>query len=103
MAQLITPDGRVIEVQPLDGKRFTLAELQRIVGGYIEALYLTPGKLTGWINEDGKRLNLPVNETATLIASTYLAAHGRGFVRGDQIVGNMLITFQRETEDEEEA
>lgn len=41
------------------------APLQERVGGYIEAVSSADGEVTLWINEEGKLINLPVNELAT--------------------------------------
>jgi hypothetical protein len=65
-AKLITADGRIIEVSPRDGKKFSLPELQGYVHGYIEIVRL-PSK-TGVvlvINEEGKLEWLPKNMLAT--------------------------------------
>lgn len=61
MAQLIKVTNLAGEtVSPANGTAFTLEELQKIVGGYIEALYLHDGRIM-FLNEDGKRLGLPLN------------------------------------------
>lgn len=54
-----------IERVPLEGPRVTLAELQRAVGGYIEAI---PGARIGraFCNEDGRNLGLPYNLAASI-------------------------------------
>lgn len=43
------------------------AALQERVGGYIEAVTSDDGKVTLWINEEGKLINLPVNELGTML------------------------------------
>lgn len=53
MAKVIPTAGEHYEVQPKNGKFFELEELQKIVGGYIEIIYLKKGLLMV-INEDGK-------------------------------------------------
>jgi phosphohistidine phosphatase SixA len=40
VAQLVKPDGTVTQVSPSNGKKFTLAELQAYVDGYIELVRL---------------------------------------------------------------
>jgi len=56
----------------------TLKELQALVGGYIEVVYFgSNSKMAGLamiVNEDGLRLNLPFNETASVMLS-----ESRGF------------------------
>ena len=52
------------EVKPADGKKFTLEELQKFVGGYIEAVpYANP---VAYCNEEGRLNNLPLNRCASL-------------------------------------
>ena len=43
------------------------AALQERVGGYIEAVTSDDGQITLWINEEGKLINLPVNELGTAL------------------------------------
>lgn len=47
-----------------------LTALQSLVGGYLEAVYgMTDDErpVVLYVNEDGRRLNLPANDTATLV------------------------------------
>jgi hypothetical protein len=55
----------MIERVPLEGPHVTLAELQRAVGGYIEAI---PGVRIGraFCNEEGRNLGLPYNVPASV-------------------------------------
>jgi hypothetical protein len=64
------PDGRETEVKPAKGKKFSLAELQAAVGGYIERILLVPGNghATMYGDEDGKCKGLPVNQKASSMA-----------------------------------
>lgn len=88
MAILIKPNGEQTKVFPSNG-RFTLEELQSLVGGYIEMLPLPNGKEM-YINEDGKSLGLQQNDVAT----------GYGILAGiaddDFIVGNAVICSEEE-------
>lgn len=91
MAQLIKAYGTTGQtVLPADGTVFTLEELQKIVGGYIEALYLRDGRLM-FVNEDGKRLGLPPNPLADIIAHQQT-----GIADNDFIVGNVVICTRAE-------
>ena len=38
MAKLLNTDGTAFEISPANGKNFTLAEAQALVGGYVELL-----------------------------------------------------------------
>ena len=83
MALLIPPFGDNVEITPADGRTFTLIELQQLVGGYIEALRTSDGRWL-FLNEDGKRLELPPNSAATFLM--------RGLIRPDDyIVGNAIV------------
>lgn len=76
---LVPAVGLLKAVYP-KGEKWTLAELQAHVGGYIEPIYRTkcaPGNLM-LVDEDGLSKGLPVNNRATLKA-------------GRQIVGTALI------------
>ena len=88
MAVLLRSDGRVEIVIP-KGNVFTLEEIQGYVGGYIEAVYAINATLREIgtfdvmiINEDGKRLELPVNLMASAIYE-----HGAR----DPIVGDVVL------------
>ena len=83
-------------VTPANGKIFTLAEMQKYVGGYIEALHLNNG-LIMWLNEEGKLKGLPYNIAASYIALSHSRMH-----RSDRIVGDVLLAAREETEDDKE-
>jgi hypothetical protein len=94
MATLL-PCGEVPRpIAPADGRTFTLAELQAVVGGYIEAVYL-PDRRIMYVNEDGKREQLPYNDAATSIALAARAIHSN-----DVIVGAAIICTRAETGDD---
>lgn len=83
MATIVKTDGSKVNVEPKNGNDFKLAELQSIVGGYIEIIYLPDGKIMV-LNEEGKLDGLEVNIQATLL---YQAAYRVD----DFIVGDVLI------------
>ncbi|HCI9488443.1 TPA: DUF3846 domain-containing protein [Raoultella ornithinolytica] len=103
MALLITADDSIRKLSPqdLEGSRnndgaFSLADMQQMVGGYIQAVMLNPvivhdGIRYSWlvINEEGKLLSLPGNNNATLIAKSAIRPD-------DYIVGNALILEESE-------
>jgi hypothetical protein len=97
MAIKITTSKKVNRVK-VKNKVFTLEELQKQVGGYIELLPLkrVPElKLQDAImvmNEEGKLLGLPMNQMATdLLTRNYPKST-------DVIVGDVLICKQKEIE-----
>lgn len=84
-AQIIKTDGTIQDVAPADGKAFSLEEMQRIVGGYIEIIPSNDGRLIV-LNEEGKLHNLPGNPAATVFFA-------RGVIADDDyIVGDVLVT-----------
>jgi hypothetical protein len=93
MATIIRADGRVQEVTPANGSHFTLAELQAVVGGYIEAVAVQDRFM--FVNEDGKHLGLPLNHEATARVRHVL-------VPGDVVVGDVIICSRGESNEEEE-
>lgn len=74
-------DGNVIE-KTFSKKNITLKDMQNIVKGYIEFLYLKDD-LIMVINEEGKLNSLPVNVKATRLVQE------RGI--NDLIVGDVLV------------
>lgn len=83
MATLFKTNGETILVVPENQKKFTLEELQKYVGGYIEILTISDNNFMV-INEEGKLEQLPLNDKATEIYIKHF-----GF--NDIIVGDVLI------------
>lgn len=77
MAQIIKTNGEIIETQPSNGTDFSLTELQAVVGGFIEVVHLSDGRLMV-VNEEGKLDGLPINEKASELYP-------------DLIVGDVLV------------
>jgi len=92
MLAMLMPVCGPASVQEIDG---SLASLQKLVGGYIQAIKLTPC-VVGYINEDGKATGLFFNKTATW-ACHQLAV---GLAEDDYIVGPMVIVGVDENGDE---
>ncbi len=80
MATLLKTDGTATEVKPANGKKFTLAEAQALVGGYVERVRARNGFLL--VNEEGLLKGLPWNLAAsgmvgfTLVGDVVLYNHG---------------------------
>lgn len=96
MALLIPATGPAREVTPANGDQFTLEELHRIVGGYIEALRAPDDRIM-FLNEDGKRLGLQKNDKATALgwAAGTLSA-------SDVVVGDVIVCDEREAGETDE-
>lgn len=76
-------DGSQETVTPSVGKKFSLEELQKYVGGFIElipAYTRIPGIV--YANEDGLLLRLPFNEVASRLV-------------GRSLVGDVLVVVSR--------
>lgn len=99
MAQLIHPNGQVERLAPAK-RKFSLDELQKAVGGYIEMLdvWVTrskahdPFRLSGRgdrvrlrlvLNEEGKLRGLPYNPAATALLGHYAIS--------DHLVGSVVV------------
>lgn len=82
MAKIYRANGDVEIVEPKNGRDFQLEELQGIVGGYIECLNLSVGRLL-ICNEEGKLKGLDFNERATDLVRK------NGY--NDYIVGDVLL------------
>ena len=81
-AQVLMTDGIVLKAEPKNGTDFSLEELQQIVGGYIEVLYLSKSQIMV-VNDEGKLLGWGLNHNATL------ASQMAGI--DDIIVGDVLV------------
>lgn len=95
MALLIPARQGAREVTPANGRSFTLAELQGIVGGHIEAIPAPDGRIL-FLNEDGKRLRLPLNSQATVLMAPQLR-------HDDWIVGDVILCTPLEAGEDEAA
>lgn len=90
MATILTTSKGIEQVTPKDGRKFSLEEAQKIVGGYIQLIHIID---TGEIlvcNEEGKLYDLPYNGLATLYA------HMHDALFSDYIVGNVLVCKHNE-------
>lgn len=83
--RILYVDGREEFIEPKNGTDFSLEELNTIVDGYIQVVWLKDGRIMV-INEEGKIHRLPVNVKATFIVN------GEGIA--DTIVGNVLVCNQ---------
>ena len=85
MATLLRSDGTAETLQPTNGVNWQLAELQTLVGGYIEVTGTVDGKYLV-IDDEGKLKHKPLNRAATMIYK-----HGRR----DPIVGDAIVIDTR--------
>lgn len=83
MAYIMKAGAPIASVEPKNGTDFSLEELQKIVGGYIEIVNVNEEYIMV-VNEEGKLLGLPINPSATIIA------------RQGPIVGDVLVCRREE-------
>lgn len=76
MAKIYMTDGRILDCKPVNNEHFSALELNTVVGGYFEFIYLNNGIMV--VNEEGLSLNLPKNHLASALI-------------GRLIVGNVLV------------
>lgn len=71
MAKLYKTNGEVIEIEPANGKKFTLKDAQQYVDGYVELVDLKHREIL-ICNEEAILLNMPYNRKATeVLAENY--------------------------------
>lgn len=84
IAVIITVEGDLKPCTPANGSDFKLCEAQKIVGGYIESVYIDDNTIM-IVNENGKFEQQP-NAVATMVA---LKKHA--ICEGDYICGDVII------------
>ena len=89
MVALIRTDKTRTEIEPNNGNKFTLEELQEYVGGHIECPRLPDGSVM-ILNEEGKIRGLPINYSATQI---WIDRFG---VSSDVILGDVVLMNKEE-------
>lgn len=90
MAEIIKANGERESIEPKNGKDFKLDELREIVNGWVEVVWLPNDKIM-IVNEDGKLLDLPINQEATTI-------YQKTFGFNDMIVGDVLLCDANQVE-----
>lgn len=84
-AYRISTAGNVCVISPANGKDFQLEEAQKIVGGHIEVVHLTPN-IIAIVDEEGKIKGKEPNPLATIIVNS-----AGGIWHNDYIAGEMII------------
>ncbi len=85
MATLIKVNGVKKTITPGNGKKFELEEAQKLVGGYIQIIYLDNGEVM-ILDEEGKLKGYPANQTASFIALSRGAIHLTDYIVGDVVI-----------------
>jgi hypothetical protein len=96
---LYQTNGTIVPIAPANGVRWSLEELQGLVGGYIETCTTIDGRIM-IINEHGKIVEpmLPLNEEATRIYCHGLVDP----IVGPAVVVDSLQELNGPEDDEEE-
>jgi hypothetical protein len=94
---LIKTDGSEVIVEPENGKRFTLEELQFFVGGTIDVQIIPDGRAI-YLNDNGKNEGLEVNEKASRIWQEAYPIEQYPFNNDGTIVGEVLILSKEDEE-----
>jgi hypothetical protein len=76
-----------VEVRPANGKKFTLAEMQKLVGGYVERVQLTKRRWL-WCDEEGRLKFAPMENIA---ATNFVRENGTKLTRNTLIVGDAVV------------
>jgi hypothetical protein len=94
---LYRSDGTKETLTPANGTHWTLAELQALVGGYIEVVRTLSGRYM-IIDEEGKNKRKPINRVATEL---YFYT-GHDLIVGDALVVDTLAEMNGPEDDDEE-
>ncbi len=89
--QLIKIDGTTTEVEPQNGKKFSLDELRGYVGGTIDTVRLPKSGKYMIVNDNGKLDGLPKNERATEIWKKEFPISEYPHNNDELIVGDVLM------------
>lgn len=81
MAKFYRSNGTIEEILPLNGVNFTLAEMQTLVGGYIQIGQTRDGAFMV-LDEEGKNKQKPFNMLATQLYQ---------YGEHDPIVGDVMV------------
>ena len=90
MATILKSDGSRKKTKPKNKTHFELKELNKVVDGHIEIIYLPKESSLMVVNEEGKLKDKPINTEATRL-------YRKNFPHiSDFIVGDVLVCGQRE-------
>lgn len=93
MSKFIPARGEPREVTPADNQEFTLKELQKFVGGYIQLVCMLADGSRLFVNEDGKMRTNIINVEATRILASVIGPI-------DLVVGDAVLVSREHSEKE---
>ena len=91
MARWFKANGTYLDVRPLHGETFTLAELRCLVGGDIDIQILPVSRSVLVLNGDGKLNGLPINAVASRLWCANYPLETYTINNDGLIVGDVLI------------
>ena len=71
MARIIRVDGEVIEVEPANGREFTLAEMEKLVGGEVDVIR-TDMDASMAVDGNARAKGLDLNRRASVMAGQFV-------------------------------
>ena len=98
MGVLFVPDQDPVEVTPENGKRFTLDEVQTLIGGKYGKVYAEPVILPRGTKYQDKKIGLFMVDEEGLLKDGNALNVNAVMLDGDRrvLVGNALLTWPRE-------
>lgn len=92
------PGGPDEKVRPADGRKFSMEEIQKAVGGSFELLVPAERYTTVYANEEGALKGLPPNEH-TVEACNMEVYRLNGYGSRWRVVGNILVVEKADASD----
>ena len=98
MGVLFVPDQDPVEVLPENGKKFTLDEVQTLIGGAYGKVYAEPVTLPKGKNYNGKKIGMFMVDEEGLLKEGNALNVNAVMLDGDRrpLFGNALLTWPRE-------
>ncbi len=98
MGVLFVPDQDPVEVLPENGKKFTLDEVQTLIGGDYGKVYAEPVILPKGTKYDGKQIGMFMVDEEGLLKEGNALNVNAVMLDGDRrpLFGNALLTWPRE-------
>ena len=92
------PTSEVVAVRPADGVKFSLEELQTVVGGYVETMIPATRGHRVYVNEEGTIKRLPPNPRTWEFANERVYVSFNGYAQNWMVAGGALEVFKLDVE-----
>jgi hypothetical protein len=90
MARILSVDGEVIEVQPADGREFTVAEMEKLVGGEFDLIRTDMGASMA-IDENARAKGLDLNRRASMMTGQFVIGPAVLLKPGEFLIEKELV------------